>query len=72
MWWDVLAASSWHSIDLGEAVSGELSSPHFYLLSMEAGSSPCGTLFMADLSVVCKQHTGIMNVHVSKMVKHPL
>lgn len=29
-------------------------------------------LFMADLSVVCKQRSGIMNVHLSKMLKHPL
>lgn len=72
MWWDVLEASSQHSIDHGEAVPGELSSPHFYLLPMDAGSSPCGTLLMADLSVVCKQHTGIMNVHLSKMLKHGL
>lgn len=72
MWWNVLAASSWHSIDHGEAVPGELSSPHFYLLPMEAGSSPCGTLFMADLSVVCEQHTGTMSVHLSKMLKHRL
>lgn len=41
-------------IDNGGAAPGELLSPHFYLSPVEAGSSPCGTLFMGDLSVVCK------------------
>lgn len=53
MWWDVLAANSWH-IDSGVAAPGELLSPHFYLSPMEAGSSPCGTLFMGNISMVHK------------------
>lgn len=53
MRWDVLAASSWH-IDSGVAAPGELLSPHFYLSPVEACSSPCGTLFMGDLSMVRK------------------
>lgn len=41
-------------IENGGAAPGELLSPHFYLSLVESGSSPCGTLFMGDLSVVCK------------------
>lgn len=41
-------------IDNGEAALGELLSPCFYLLLVEADSSPRGTLFKGDLSVIYK------------------